>query len=148
MFIYTRGHLGSCASLTYISLRLRSDKQVSLDSVTMCRVSNGREATQFIFIDPTEEYLFYMFMIWTRLKVFTLMGNWFCDVLDRVSSSLYYVYDQGKGTPGVISGIYTENQSSAFDFHFRSVLMVVKLVDLPPRCEMFTSVYYNWQTTR
>lgn len=45
-------------------------------------------------------------MIWTRLKVFTLMGNWFCDVLDRVSSSLYYVYDQGKGTPGVISGIY------------------------------------------
>lgn len=92
--------------------------------------------------------MFYMFMIWTRLKVFTRMGNWFCDVLDKVSSSLYYVYDQGKGTPDVISGIYTENQSSAFDFHFRSVLMVVKLVDLPPRCEMFTSVYYNWQTTR
>lgn len=61
-----------------------------------CRVSNGREATQFIFIDPTEEYLFYMFMIWTRLKVFTRMGNWFCDVLDRVSSSLYYVYDRSE----------------------------------------------------
>lgn len=50
-----------------------------------------------------------MFMIWIRLKVFILMGNWFCDVLDKVLSSLYYVYDQGKGILGVIFGIYIEN---------------------------------------
>lgn len=51
-----------------------------------------------------------------KAESFYSMGNWFCDVLDRVSSSLYYVYDQGKGTPGMISGIYTENQSSLLIF--------------------------------